>query len=69
MNCNCNIKLQIGTTKEDITYIGISDLKTDVSYDFRITAKNKIGAGPPYVSEEPIIAGKRLSEYFNILLS
>lgn len=52
---------KIGTTKEDITYIGVSELKTDVSYDFRITAKNKIGAGPPYVSEEPIIAGKRLT--------
>lgn len=55
--------IQVGTTKGDTAHIGVSDLKTDSSYDFRITAKNKIGAGPPYVAEEPIIAGKRLSEY------
>ena len=48
--------------KGENTFMGVSDLKTDTSYDFRITAKNKIGTGPPYVSEEPIIAGKRLSK-------
>lgn len=55
--------LQIGTTKGDTSNIIVSDLKSDVSYDFRITAKNSAGTGPPYLSEEPIIAGKLISEY------
>ncbi|CAD6240006.1 GSCOCG00002463001-RA-CDS [Cotesia congregata] len=51
---------KVGTTKEDITYISVSDLKTDAAYEFRITASNAIGTGPPYLSEEPIVTGKRI---------
>lgn len=53
----------MGNTKAEVTNISVSNLKTDMSYDFRITAKNKIGMGEPYISEEPIIAGKRASKY------
>lgn len=56
---------KLGGTKEDTTYISVTDLKTDVAYEFKITAKNVIGTGPPYLSEEPIIVGKRISKYFH----
>ncbi|XP_011496107.1 PREDICTED: titin-like [Ceratosolen solmsi marchali] len=51
---------KVGTTKGDITHVGVSDLITDTPYDFRITAKNKIGLGLPFVSKEPITSGKIL---------
>ena len=31
-------------------------------YNFRITAKNSVGTGPPYVAEEPIAPGRRISK-------
>ncbi|TGZ48419.1 hypothetical protein DBV15_02782 [Temnothorax longispinosus] len=50
---------RIASTKGEITNVTISDLKTDTSYNFRITAKNSVGTGPPYTAEEAITAGKR----------
>nr|XP_031826010.1 titin-like isoform X2 [Nomia melanderi] len=50
---------KIGTTKYEVTHLIVSDLKTDVPYNFRITAKNSVGTSPPYVAEEPITPGKR----------
>ncbi|XP_014601987.1 PREDICTED: titin [Polistes canadensis] len=50
---------KVGNTKAEVTNISVSNLKTDMAYDFRITARNKIGMSEPYISEEPIIAGKR----------
>lgn len=58
------IFFQIANTKGDITNVIISDLKTDTSYNFRITAKNSVGTGPPYIAEEAITAGKRPSELY-----
>lgn len=58
--------LQIGSTKHEVTNFSVSNLKTDVPYNFRITAKNSVGAGPPYVAEEPIAAGKRISKPIKI---
>ena len=55
--------VKVGNAKGATTHFSVSDLKTDVSYNFRISAKNNVGTGPAYVSEEPIIAGKRLSKY------
>lgn len=57
---------QITSTKGDITNAIISNLKADVSYNFRITAKNSVGTGPPYIAEETITAGKRPSESLTI---
>lgn len=62
------ILFQIASTKGDVTNIIISDLKTDTSYNFRITAKNSVGTGPPYEAEEAITAGKRPSELTNYSL-
>lgn len=60
---------QIASTKGDVTNVIISDLKTDTSYNFRITAKNSVGTGPPYIAEEAITAGKRPSELINYFLN
>lgn len=45
----------------------ISDLKKGSSYDLRITARNHVGYGKPYQPEEPIVAGKRISEKLNFI--
>ncbi|XP_011861803.1 PREDICTED: titin-like isoform X2 [Vollenhovia emeryi] len=50
---------KIASTKGEVTNVTISDLKTDTSYNFRITARNNVGAGPPYTAEEAITVGKR----------
>ena len=52
---------KIGSTKHETTQLSVSDLQTDVPYNFRITAKNNVGTGPPYVAEEPISAGRRIT--------
>lgn len=54
---------QIASTKGEVTDVTVSDLKTDTSYNFRITAKNSVGTGPSYTAEEAITAGKRPSEF------
>lgn len=38
----------------------VTELKKNVSYDFRITARNRVGSGP--ACEELVVGGKRLSE-------
>ncbi|CAK9803493.1 sls [Anthophora plagiata] len=52
---------KIGSTKHETTHFIASDLKTDVPYNFRITARNNVGTGPPYVAEEPITPGRRIT--------
>jgi hypothetical protein len=61
--------LQVGTTTAEETAIEVTGLKPNTSYNFRVTARNDIGQSLPYAPEEPIIAGKRISEYnFSVLL-
>lgn len=50
----------MGTSKD--LHISISDMKAGASYDIRVTARNMIGSSDPYYSDEPIIAGKRISK-------
>lgn len=64
----CIYFFQIAITKGEITNVVISDLKTDTSYNFRITAKNSVDTGPPYTAEEAITAGKRPSELTVLIL-
>jgi len=54
---------QIASTKGEVTNVIVSDLKTDTSYNFRITARNSVGTGSPYTAEEVIIAGKQPSKF------
>lgn len=52
----------MGTTKT--TNISVTELTKGSAYNLRIFARNRVGAGLPYVTEEPIIAGKRISKRF-----
>jgi hypothetical protein len=55
--------LQVGITTVEETVIEVTGLKPNTSYHFRVTARNDIGQSLPYAPEEPITAGKRISEY------
>lgn len=52
-----------GSTKGDVHDIPVNYLEKDHGYLFRITARNAIGVSLPYLSEEPIVAGSRLSKF------
>jgi len=54
--------LQVGVTTAEETSIEVTGLKVNTSYHFRVTARNDIGHSHPYAPEEPITAGKRISE-------
>lgn len=54
---------KLGATKGDITDIPVNYLEKDHGYKFRITARNSIGTSDPYLPEETIIAGSRISKY------
>ena len=54
--------LQVGVTTAEETSIEVTGLKVNTSYHFRVTARNDIGHSLPYAPEEPITAGKRISE-------
>ena len=53
----------MGITTAEETNIEVTGLKVNISYNFRVTARNDIGLSIPYAPEEPITAGKRISEY------
>lgn len=53
---------KIGSTKGDVTDIPVNYLEKGHSYIFKITAKNAIGISEPYLPEEAITAGSRLSK-------
>lgn len=54
---------KVGATKGDITNIPVSNLEKDHGYKFRITARNSIGVSDPYLPEDIIVAGSRISKY------
>ena len=43
-------------------------MKKDMAYEFKITARNRVGHGPPYLPEEPIIAGRKKSKLNKLYL-
>lgn len=55
----------VGTTVGNATSLSIKELVKNEAYDFRITAKNKIGTSAPFVTEESIVAGQSKSKYGN----
>jgi hypothetical protein len=57
-----DIMFQVGVTTVEETTIEVTGLKVNASYNFRVTARNDIGHSLPYAPEEPITAGKRISE-------
>lgn len=57
---------KIGSTKGGVTEIAVNYLEKDHKYQFRITARNAIGSSEPYIPEETIVAGSRISELLHI---
>lgn len=55
----------VGTVTE--TSLHMTDLVLNTPYNFRITARNKEGDSEPYVSEDPIIAGRKISKALYLL--
>lgn len=51
--------------------LSMSDLVLNVGYVFKIFARNKEGESEPYISDDPIIAGRKISkldlQYFQCL--
>lgn len=53
---------KVGSTDGKTLNIEATGLKKGTSYNFRITAQNELGYGPPFSPEDVIIAGKKLSK-------
>lgn len=53
---------KLGSTKATDTLMSINYLEKGKGYNFRITARNAIGISEPYLPEDTIIAGSRLSK-------
>lgn len=58
---------KVGSTKGGVTDIAINYLEKDHGYQFRITARNSIGVSEPFLPEDTIVAGSRLSKSINIV--
>ena len=52
-----------GKTIDNRTNISIENLIKDTSYEFRICARNDAGTGPPLITEDAIIAGRKISKF------
>uniref|UniRef100_A0ABL0EK17 Titin n=1 Tax=Rhodnius prolixus TaxID=13249 RepID=A0ABL0EK17_RHOPR len=48
---------KVGTTKD--LQIIISDMEKEKSYEFRVSARNRVGPGPYLISDEPVVAGRK----------
>lgn len=60
----------VGTTDGKTLHFEVHSLKPEVPYNFRVSARNEIGTGPPYAPEETITPGKKISKFnLNSLLS
>lgn len=56
---------KLGSTKGSVTDIAVNYLEKDHGYQFKITARNAIGVSEPYLPEDTIVAGSRLSKSLN----
>ncbi|XP_050098043.1 titin-like isoform X1 [Anopheles aquasalis] len=51
----------VGTTSASETSLLIENLAMNKAYDFKISAKNKVGTSEPLLTEESIVAGKEIT--------
>jgi len=52
---------KVGTTDSETLQLDVTGLKKNMQYNFRVTASNAVGAGPPLAPEDSITVGKRLT--------
>jgi Fibronectin type III domain len=52
----------VGSTSAANTYIFVDKLVKDQTYDFKIIARNKVGNSLPLLTDEKIVAGKKISK-------
>lgn len=57
---------KVGITNRDVLHIEVKDLQVNSSWNFRIVAVNAVGMSDPFLPEDPITAGKRISKYRKI---
>lgn len=53
---------KVGETTAPVTDIDVTGLRKGTAYFFRVYAYNAVGQGPPLQPDEPITAGKKISE-------
>lgn len=58
---------KIGATKGQVTNISVNYLEKGHGYKFRIIARNSIGVSDPYLPEDIIVAGSRISKFIHAL--
>lgn len=63
---NKKVWRMLSITSFDVTSVFVQKLVKDQGYHFRITARNKIGTSDALITDDKIIAGRQISEYFNI---
>lgn len=57
---NAETWTQYGTSK--VTNIFVEELIKERSYEFRICARNDAGIGPALITEDSIVAGRKISK-------
>lgn len=55
--------IQYGTSAGNCTNIFVEKLIKETSYEFRISARNEVGTGPALITEDKIIAGRKISKF------
>lgn len=54
---------KVGITHREVTHIDLKDLLYNSAWNFRITATNAFGSSEPFLPEDPVTAGKRISKF------
>lgn len=58
---------KLGATKGAVTNFAVNYLETGQGYNFKITARNSVGLSEPFLPDDTIIAGSRISKFFKFL--
>lgn len=53
---------KLGGTRGTATEFAVNYLEKDHGYNFRIFARNEVGLSEPYIPDDAIVAGARLSK-------
>lgn len=65
---NRRVYKKLGSTRGAVTNYAVNYLEKDQGYNFKITAKNSVGLSEPFIPDDTIVAGARLSKSFLLFL-